>query len=123
MLRDSHTYAFVDDHGYHWIMTERIQGGKSPNLGIDRPTTLFLVWLFIGLSITSLAILDGVNEGFTDATAFLFGGLVILWFVFREWVSRAGGEFMTRNDDTVFLAITLFALLVVVWSLAATFVV
>jgi hypothetical protein len=40
----------------------------------------------------------------------------------RDWFVRDGGEFVTRDDDSAFLGLTLIVLVVTVWSLLGQFV-
>ncbi|MFT4891300.1 MAG: hypothetical protein ACI9YT_002227 [Halobacteriales archaeon] len=103
-------------------MTTSSQGGGRPEFGTDRPTALFVAWLFVGLSLAALALFDVVTEGFGDAWPFLLASLLLLWFMLRDWFVRDGGEFVRRNDDRLFLGLTLFVLAITVWSLLGQFV-
>jgi len=102
-------------------MSPSSHGGR-PEFGTDRPTVLFVAWLFVGLSLATLALFDVVTDGFEDAWPFLLASLLLLWFMLRDWLVRDGGEFVTRNDDPLFLGLTLFVLAITVWSLLGQFV-
>jgi len=104
-------------------MTDATPTGDRPTVGLNRPTVLFVVWLGIAVSITGLAVLDMVQRGFADAWIFLMAGLMLLWFMLRDWFRHDGGEFVTRNDDWLFLGMTVFVLATTVWVLLARFVV
>lgn len=103
-------------------MTTSSHGSGRPEFGTDRPTVLFVTWLFVGLSLAALALFDVVTEGFEDAWPFLLASVLLLWFMLRDWFVRDGGEFVTRNDDRLFLGLTLVALAITVWSLLGQFV-
>lgn len=102
-------------------MTTAANGSGRPAFGIDRATMLFVTWLFVGLSLTALAVFDVVTDGFEDAWLFLLASLLLVWFMLRDWFVRDGGEFVTRTDDRLFLGLTLFVLVVTVWSLLVQF--
>ena len=103
-------------------MTTSSHGSGRPEFGADRPTVLFVAWLFVGLSLAALALFDVVTEGFGDAWPFLLASVLLLWFMLRDWFVRDGGEFVRRNDDRRFLGLTLFVLAITVWSLLGQFV-
>ena len=42
-------------------------GSGRPGFGLDRPTLLLVAWLFVGLSLTVLALFDVATDGFEDA--------------------------------------------------------
>lgn len=100
-------------------MTETASG--RPEFGIDRPTILFVIWVFVGLSITGLAIVDVFNEGFREAWVFLLSGVLLLWFILRDWFYRGGGEFVTKKENTAFIGMTVFVVAVMLWALLGEF--
>ena len=97
--------------------------GERPTTGFNRPTVLFVVWVGIVLVITALATLDLVQEGFEDAWLFLLSGVMLLWFIVRDWFLHEGGAFIRRNDDLPFLGVTVFVLAVTLWVLVEQFVI
>jgi hypothetical protein len=103
-------------------MTTSSNDSGRPGFGLDRPTLLLVAWLFVGLSLTVLALFDVATDGFEDAWPFLLASLLLLWFMLRDWFVRDGGEFVTRDDDSAFLGLTLIVLVVTVWSLLGQFV-
>lgn len=94
----------------------------KPAFGLNRPTGLFVIWLGISGAITGLAVIDVVTEGYEEAWLFLLSGLLVLWFVLRDWFVRDGGEFSSRTDDLAFLGLTGFVLIVTLWALMGQFV-
>lgn len=103
-------------------MTDTTHTGDRPKAGINRPTLLFVVWVGIGLSLTGLAVLRLVQEGFEEAWIFLMAGVALLWLMLRDWFLHEGGNFVTRNDDLAFLGVTVVALAVTLWVLLVSFV-
>lgn len=103
-------------------MNDQTQRTDKPTFGFNRPTVLFIVWLGISGAITGLALIDLVHEGFEEAWLFLLSGLLVLWFILRDWFVHNGGEFVSRADDLTFLGLTGFVLIVTLWVLIVQFV-
>ena len=91
-------------------MQDPTQLPSRPPLGANRPTLLFVVWLFIGLSVTGVGVIDFLNRGFADAWLLLFGGGMLLVYVVWDWLTHRGGDFVRRSDDRRFLLLTAFVL-------------
>ncbi|RZV06129.1 hypothetical protein BDK88_4086 [Natrinema hispanicum] len=104
-------------------MTDATHNGEQPTAGFNRPTILSVIWGGIALVITALATLDFVQEGFEDAWIFLLSGVMLLWFIGRDWFRHEGGVFVRRDDDLTFLDVTVFVLVVTLWVLIEQFVI
>jgi len=104
-------------------VTDATHTGEQPTAGFNRPTILFVIWGGIALVITALATLDFVQEGFEDAWIFLLSGVMLLWFIGRDWFRHEGGAFVRRDDDLTFLGVTVFVLVVTLWVLIEQFVI
>lgn len=103
-------------------VTDGTRTGERPTVGFNRPTVLFVVWVGVALVVTALAALELVQEGFENAWLFLLSGVMLLWFIVRDWFFQEGGEFVRRNDDLSFLGLTVFVLAVTLWVLVEQFV-
>lgn len=102
-------------------MSDRTQRTDRSVFRFNRPSILFFIWLGISGTITGLALIKVVNEGFEEAWLFLLSGLLVLWFVLRDWFTYDGGEFVSRADDLTFLGLTVFVLVVTLWVLLVQF--
>jgi len=104
-------------------VTDTTHTGEQPTAGFNRPTILFVIWVGIALVITALATLDLVQEGVEDAWIFLLSGVMLLWFIIRDWFRHEGGAFVRRDNDLPFLGVTVFMLAVTLWVLSEQFVI
>jgi hypothetical protein len=95
-------------------MSDPIWSRERATFGVERPTVLFVAWLFVGCSFVGLAT---VTAGGVEPWLFLLGGLSVVAHVGREWFLRAGGDFATHRDDPLYLAVTVGVLAVTLWLL------
>ncbi len=98
-------------------MAETTSTDDSPTLGWNLETTLFLTWLFVGGTVTTLGVIDTLSGGIGAGWPRLLGGGFVSVFVLRDWLVRDGDEFRSENIDQWFLLATAFAFSVTLWSI------
>lgn len=98
-------------------MSETRSSDGRPTFGQNIETMLFVTWLFVGGTTTTLGVLDTLSEGFGVGWPLLLGGAFVSVFVLRDWLLRDGGEFRSENVDQWFLLATAFAFAVTLWAI------
>lgn len=98
-------------------MAQTRSSDGGPTLGRNIETMLFVTWLFVGGTVTTLGVLDTLSAGFGIGWPSLLGGVMVSGFVLRDWLLRDGGEFRSEEVDQWFLLATAFAFAVTLWAI------